>query len=1446
MALDVLSRSARRFTLGALIVAALAFAGGVLEEVRAQDGVLSPGDAIITQFSGLTSGPTGTPLPDPNGATVKALSLGSPGFPANGSVWPTPPLILSLTAADTGQVFGSAFDDAEPANAYLAASSVYGLYRSPTGDGWADGMWGPDGGPGTIWKLDAANNYTATPFANLLGEDGTENGGAGVGGIAFDPWNRQLLASDLETGLIHRISLDTGETVQTFDHGLDGRSYFLDVPSGEYLVLDVVPDSTETVPRFDDCTDANGNSAAFSETPDCWNYADFRRRVFGLGVQRDPITDTIRLYYAVWGGAALGSEDWDTAGDDAATSIWSVRLDGNGGFDLTDVRREFVVPPLIPEEEGEGPFEAPPVTDITFSTDGTMLIAERGRPAPDFDATPPMLVEPDSARVLQFIRNDDGIWESEGRYDVGFPERQTPPRIRANASGGVALGDGFTAEGALDPEAEDGTVWMSGDPLCAPGAPCVDHQTGEATVSGPLAGFQGTPVAATGDLVPPAAAQSGAGAATAPDGPLGSYFVGDGSTSIVGAMGDIAIYRGEPVSQIVETIEPDADVLEEYPEEALQPEQAVPDIAVAKTGLGQCAPGGQCQFEISVTNTGVVDYYGPVVLTDTIGQPGVSLIDAGPEPWVCFSAGGGIYCQLPTQYLAPGESTAFTLTLGVPADYSIPRLDNCVAITWLGLQGRDRIRAVQAALTDAGFATGSVDGIMGPQTASAIREAEASVGLPQTGEITSGIVEAFFGEGADQDGDASPANDQDCGLIGVDVPAPPSHLVQASSFHRRFDSVNHDPVTSAPIDFHDTGLSVFHRTWRSSLHDGVTSQPIPYHRVALSQFHLTWGSAFHDSVYTSFVPLHTVGLSNFHGTNRSILHNYRTSTILPSHRYQLSGFHRSWNSARHDGIVTRVAPLHWVQLSAFHRRFSSGVHDRAVTRVRPVHNRSVSNFHNFNQSSLHDPLTSRVRPIHRGNISAFHRNGVSALHNPATSNRRPGHVNTISTFHRSFVSSQHVSLTSRVRPVHNPSVSQFHSNNASALHVARTSGRRTQHLGTLSQFHRNNASGAHNRASSNSRPIHSQGPSTFHQTGRSQLHNAATSRARTVHAPAVSSFHRNQNSGQHRAGTSRAISPAHAVGLSNFHRSGQSGAHNTRNSTGVSPSHQPAVSSFHRNRNSGQHNSRTSKAVSPAHNPAQSNAALRSGGPSHAPAVSRSRTTPSHNPAKSSGTTRSGGASSKASPTPRTPAAPKTGIHGQARSNAKASPARPAHSTAASTASRRPPAQRPGAGNKATPNRPSATRPTPKAPAARPQTPKAPSTRQPKPKAPAARPQAPKPPAARPQKPKAPAARQQPPQRTTPKAKKPKTAVPKQPGARTQPKARQPVQRKPATRQQPKARQPVQRKPVTRQQPPQRKQPAARTAPKKQPAARKPQQRQTGNSKKHNKKTSQQLQNLRR
>ncbi|TCT12518.1 putative peptidoglycan binding protein [Tepidamorphus gemmatus] len=1304
----------------------------------AQSGILAPGDGVVTQFSGLRREAGNTPLPDPDGVTVRAFGLTAPGFAANGSVWDNAPQTFALTAGTIGQVFGVAFDDAEPANAYLAATSAFGLYLDPAGRDWAPGMWGEGGGPGTLWKLDAANGYRPVPFAEI--GDANGNGGAALGGVTFDPWNRQLFVSDLESGLIHRVDLASGETVQVFDHGLDGRSYFLDVPSGQYLVLDVVPQDIEAAPRFDNCVDADGNAAAFSRTPDCWNYADFRRRVWGLGIQRDPITDTVRLYYAVWGGAGFGNPEWDTAGDDARTSVWSIRLDGNGGFDLTDVRREFIVPPIEDIGEAAAQVESPAITQIAFSSDGGMVIAERARPAPVFTASEARLVRPGGARVLHFVRGEDGVWEPDGRYDVGFPERgaDAPPFIRANASGGVAYGHGFTEEGAIDPDAPDGTVWMSGDPLCDVTAPCIDRATGRASIEGPIGGLQGTPAAAMVDLVAPVTIQpypAAGGPVTPPEGPLSSYIVpAAGSGPLVGAMGSLAIYRGEPPIQTVELPSDEGSAVDLPPEARQNLPAPLPDLAVAKTGFGTCRPGGDCIYEISVTNRGPVDFLGPILLTDTIGAPGVSFTSAGPEPWICYPADGNVYCQHPTTTLQPGQQLTFSIALRPGPNHREPRLNNCAAVTWLGRQGRDRIRAVQAELKKRGFNPGTVDGLMGPNTAAAIRAAESALGLPTTGNIGPGLVETLFGQNANQDGDASAANDQDCALVPVDVPPPPAHLVQISTYHRKFDSVSHDPRTSGPIVYHDPEISYFHRTWQSSLHDSVLSQPVPLHRVALSQFHLTWGSAYHDSVYTQLLPVHSPGLSGFHSSYRSVLHDYRTSSLLPSHRYDFSRFHRTWSSSRHDGYVTRLAPAHWVQLSAFHRRFNSSSHDGAVTRMRPVHTPAVSSFHSRYTSDVHDRLTTRHRPIHSPALSRFHDRSPSSIHDLTTTRSQPIHRDNISYFHRSFTSGQHDPLTTRMRPIHEPSLSDFHRTYASGAHDARRSNPIGIHTVQISSFHRTGQSAMHNPGTSTARPVHDPGVTSFHRTGASGLHDPNTSRASPVHAPQVSNFHGRNQSGMHNRGTSDAQPPSHQLSISNFHRNGESSLHDPANSQARPPVHQPAVSNFHRQSRSGQHNAQTSQGIitqprppvspgqpgTPAHNQVVSagggqapgiprpgtpahDAGISAGAtqPSHKPAASRATTVPSpgqpspgqpspglpaHNPTASRATTvPSHSAQQSRATTPQppahnetvsrgaaTPGTPQQPVHSQAASRAITTPPRPAHSQSASRATTQP------------------------------------------------------------------------------------------------------------------------------------------------------------------------------
>ncbi len=121
-----------------------------------------------------------------------------------GADWsPTMPTFQpsNWTKKDIGQVFGLAIDKDE--NVYLAASDVYSDY------GWSS----TNPFPGQIYIGKKASSWTATPLVNLPNTGGLLNG---IGNIAYDQWNNQLFATNLEDGKIYRIELPS-LTITTFD-----------------------------------------------------------------------------------------------------------------------------------------------------------------------------------------------------------------------------------------------------------------------------------------------------------------------------------------------------------------------------------------------------------------------------------------------------------------------------------------------------------------------------------------------------------------------------------------------------------------------------------------------------------------------------------------------------------------------------------------------------------------------------------------------------------------------------------------------------------------------------------------------------------------------------------------------------------------------------------------------------------------------------------------------------------------------------------------------------------------------------------------------------------------------------------------------------------------------------------------------------------------------------
>ncbi len=449
-------RGGHRF-IGALSFALFAWQVTALH-AQQPNPIYAAGNAAVTGFSGALPPAQIAPGVDPNqktfidmsGPSLRIVDLQNMGGPARAQLVGAPKP-FTFSAALIGQVFGVTADDNSPPNIYVAASSAYGLpIVAPGPDGqsvhiasgapnaaFMPGLWGPHGGPGSIWKIDGATGAVSL-FANVA-TNGRANSGAALGGLAYDPASQSLYVADRESGLIHRFARN-GTDLGSYDHGVTGRQAqgLPPAPWTSQQPLDV------TSPQFD------------STQPATWNYADPARRVFGLAVHQG------RLYYAVAD----------------ALQIWSVSLNADGSFG-NDAVIELAVPP------SSGPTE---ISKITFDEQGRMLLADRPAPTGAFDFE--ALSVPAIGRVLRYaiveiMPNGRRIWQFQpDEYAIGFP-----PDFR-NGNGGVAIGYDYDHNGALVPGSCGGFLWATGENLRQPADPVLAARRGQ---SGPpdVNGLQG-------------------------------------------------------------------------------------------------------------------------------------------------------------------------------------------------------------------------------------------------------------------------------------------------------------------------------------------------------------------------------------------------------------------------------------------------------------------------------------------------------------------------------------------------------------------------------------------------------------------------------------------------------------------------------------------------------------------------------------------------------------------------------------------------------------------------------------------------------------------------------------------------------------------------------------------------------------------------------------------
>ena len=494
-----------------IVICALAAVFAV-QPAFAQQPVITRGDAVVTGFSGTKTDkdvpvdvhPLDRTFIDLDGASAQVFDLSTLGTAPRGQMSDVAAK-LKIKAAETGQVFGVTIDDAVQPNAYLTASSMFGLQiidkngeRLVTGQAdakWMVGQFGPQATPGAIYKIDGTSGAVSL-FATLKYE-GRDNAGPALGNITFDPATRQLFVSDLETGLIHRVGLD-GNVRDTFDHGVAARAgQGLDA-----VAYDPARRMEITSPSFN------------SEDPATWGYADARRRVFGLSVLKG------RLYYAVAEGP----------------SIWSVAISENSGFG-DDARIEL---------EPDGATASADITDIAFDGAGILILSQRGSISGSYDYS--TFAKPQQSSVLRYTYSEkEGRWLAEPQeYAIGLK-----PDFRAT-QGGIALSYGYDKYGNVNYGACRQTLWTTGEHL-REGDDVVRVATGGARI---VSGLQGN----YKSHVRPANAPPLEAWFTDYDGRFGD-------TQAFGHIGDVAIYApcdpvaGRPVddSYYFEPIPPPLD-----------------------------------------------------------------------------------------------------------------------------------------------------------------------------------------------------------------------------------------------------------------------------------------------------------------------------------------------------------------------------------------------------------------------------------------------------------------------------------------------------------------------------------------------------------------------------------------------------------------------------------------------------------------------------------------------------------------------------------------------------------------------------------------------------------------------------------------------------------------------------------------------------------------------
>ena len=305
----------------------------------------------------------------------------------------------SWKGTNMGDVFGIAIDSEK--NIYFSATkAISSSGSSATSAGVA--------GDGGVYKMDA-DTWLVTPFI-FTGNGANEipNQGNGLGNIAHDKWNNQLFITNFEDGKIYRFDMQ-GNLLSTFDP-----------------------------------FDANATELG--------TFSGHGEALWGINVFAD--SDGVKVYFSQW------TEDnslSDASSDN--NSVWSVNLDNTGDFTGSE-NLCFAL------EDNMGSFMSGivggsyPISDITFSSEGTMYVCEKVQGGWGAFGGWNDLFTPGahSSRLFEY-KKEGGTWSMSKQYAVG---NYNTPNDADNTTGGVAIGNKQLPNGEIDCEK---ILWASGDAL---------------------------------------------------------------------------------------------------------------------------------------------------------------------------------------------------------------------------------------------------------------------------------------------------------------------------------------------------------------------------------------------------------------------------------------------------------------------------------------------------------------------------------------------------------------------------------------------------------------------------------------------------------------------------------------------------------------------------------------------------------------------------------------------------------------------------------------------------------------------------------------------------------------------------------------------------------------------------------------------------------------------